>query len=136
MYLLIRQGDRMKPIQLDQGQTNELLERIGATPDKTIDRLVRYLAATPESTSDDVKANTGIQNISNIARNANAKLWPIGRYIVCRRPLVPIPSNDYQWSLIELDTPIWKTVDQALESLAANDAVFNQAKDLQDAETS
>ena len=65
MYLLIRQGDRMKPIQLDQGQTNELLERIGATPDKTIDRLVRYLAATPESKSGDIKANTGIQNISN-----------------------------------------------------------------------
>ena len=125
MYLLIRQGDRMKPIQLDQDQTNELLEHIGATPDKTIDRLVKYLAATPESTSDDVKANTGIKNISNIARNANAKLWPLGRYIVCRRPLVPIPSNEYQWSLIELDTPMWKTVDQALDSVASNDEEFN-----------
>jgi len=98
--------------------------------------LVKYLASAPESTSDDVRANTGIQNISNIARNANAKLWPIGHYIVCRRPLVPIPSNNYQWSLIELDTPMWKTVDQALDSLAANDPVYNQAKDLQDAETS
>ena len=126
----------MNPVKLNQIQTNDLLERISATPDKTIDRLVRYLAATPESTSDDVKANTGIKNISNIARNANAKLWPLGRYIVCRRPLVPIPSNDYKWSLIELDTPMWKTVDQALDSLAANDPVYNQAKDLQDAETS
>jgi hypothetical protein len=126
----------MNPVKLNQIQTNDLLERISATPDKTIDRLVKYLASAPESTSDDVRANTGIQNISNIARNANAKLWPTGHYIVCRRPLVPIPSNNYQWSLIELDTPMWKTVDQALDSLAANDPVYNQAKDLQDAETS
>lgn len=123
----------MKSIELNQDQTSELLDRIGATPDKTIDRLVKYLALNPESTSDVVRANTGIQNISNIARNANAKLWPIGYYIVCQRPLVPITSNKYQWSLIEVQAPTWKTVDQALSSQAANDPVFK--RDVSDVET-
>ena len=124
----------MKSIELNQDQTSELLDRIGAKPDKTIDRLVKYLALNPESTSDVVRANTGIQNISNIARNANAKLWPIGYYIVCQRPLVPITSNKYRWSLIEVQAPTWKTVDQALSSQAANDPVFK--KDVPDVGTS
>jgi len=116
----------MKPIQLDQDQANNLLDRMGATPDKTIARLVKYLAMNPESTSEVVRASTNIDNISNIARNANAKLWPLGYYIICQRPLDPMTSNKYQWSLIEVKAPGWKSVDQALGVDAANDPQFKR----------
>ncbi len=61
-------------------------------------KLLAYLIANPEETSQTLSAETGIRNLSNAAKNLNRYLQKRGLFVACVRPLTPEPT-DWRWSV-------------------------------------
>lgn len=82
----------MKPVTLSSPAVHHLIRFIPEDA-KQARRMVEYLAANPNTTTQQVAASCSIGNLSDVAHKVNPYLYPQGFMISCQRPPTPIPNR-------------------------------------------